>query len=209
MRLVLVSLISVAVVCVFVGSAQALAAPARGTTVRVVDPLTTSGKLASGYAISRRVSGFCGPSRLTSGLLGCTIPHTRTANVLLDPCWALAPQQAVCSDPLSSRRLVLFRTKSALPPTHTSGKLVLDTPVEVQLTTGEHCFANPFMADTFRSHLVEYSCPAGLWLLDYANRSQAVWRFNTARAITTGPPLHYRYGTPVLVRTAWFAEGPN
>ncbi len=182
-------------------NASSAASPER-TVVTIVDPVTSSGALASKYVVTRTIKGRC-----TSGSAfgGAGTFRCESHGGILSQCWRLGgagiSHRAACQPSVWQREVIEVRSSSELARP-TRQRLVTRLPWGVELVTGKHCSLGTGIPLTFETHIVNYRCvPTNRGLLGFPNQKVEPWQFESA-SWSTATRTFSAAGT-VSVRTAW------
>jgi len=176
------------------------AAPAHTRKV-LVGPVTAAGTRASGYRVTRRVSGAsCSAGSEAIG----QAYRCFAGNGVYDPCWGVktsSPTVLCVAEPWL-RTAAELRVKAALGPIPAEGGGGAGEPWGVQLASGQRCVIAQGAHGAFHGQVIDYYCSPGLSLLRGLNLRAVPW---TARSVLD------RSGTLVSgpaekIKIAWYGR---
>lgn len=172
------------------------------TLVRVVDPISSRGNLASNYRVIRILTGRC---TIGSAFGGTGTFRCKADSGILSQCWRVggsgSSHTAVCQGSVWEKRVIEVKSSLELPRP-SSSSLVMKLPWGIELVTGQRCSLGTGIPPTFETRIVNYRCsPTNQGLLGVPDKKGEVWTFEVAIWSTTSHT--FSAGGTALVKAAW------
>ncbi len=171
-------------------------------------PVTSSGHLAPGYRITRRLNGAScsGGSEAFGAAYRCFTPGSE----IFDPCWRFATQAptvaVLCLNDPFSKDVTALTVRGTLEPIR-DGSVPFGGayPWGLRLSNGLTCVISQGAHDQYKGRVVDYYCgtfPAGVEVLRGLHRSGAFWTADTVRWVNH----EYVLGPTLRITAAYYGR---